>query len=430
MKASTAGVLPGCSRKTKLFVLISGCALMLLSGAGMLRTGVPVQTAAKGATLTFALKYRETGAITTRIEMGKQEVRFRKEPEFGKDDKVVRQALKVGPKPEDFVGFAINFSSGTLYLDLNQNLDLTDDPQGVYKTNNSGVITGRLASEQGTGAVVYRSGQTRTGAILFAMFRGVRLHLNKNGMDRSYLLEPFSYLGSGSANVAIRSSYASEIDLHGRRWLFEVQDNLDGQLNAADKFLVTPVAGNREPKAIPYRPMPVSKNLFLDGRQYRLDFAFGAASGNAPLTVNLTEQAPSLAGLALEGVFIRRLVLEGGESLVVLDNPPPNVSVPADSYRIQGVYLQHAPGQPSFVSTPATPRFAVTTSAPARLKVGAPFVSSVVATRRGSVLQMQYVLKGAAGEEYSFVNPDKGNPPRFTIYKGDQKLADGDFKFG
>lgn len=430
MKATSARVRPGRLRKIENSIVFTGFFLILMSGSGLFWPSFRAQTATKGATLSVALKYLETGAIATRIEMGRQDVRFRKEPEFGKNDKVVRQALKIGSNPGDFVGFAVNFTSGTLYLDLNQNLDLTDDPQGIYKSNNARVLSGGSASSRGVNIVVYGSGNTQTRSALVAMFRGVRLNLSKNGIDRSYMLEPFYYLGTDSPYIGIRSLYASEIDLHGRRWLFQVQDNLDGQLDASDRFLITAVAGKSEPKPISYRPMPVPKNLFLDGRQYRLDFAFGPASGNAPLTVTLTEHASPLTQFTLEGQFVRRLVLEGEEHLVVLDAPGQTVSLPADNYRIQGVYLQQAPGKPTFVGAPATPRFAATADAPYRLKVGAPFVGSVVATRKGNVLQMQYVLKGAAGEEYSIVNPDRGNPPKFVIYKGDQKVADGSFQFG
>ena len=65
-------------------------------------------------------------------------MKFRKEPDFGKD-KVVRSALRIGPGKNDFMGFAVNLTRRSLYLDLNQNLDLTDDPDGIRREREGGI---------------------------------------------------------------------------------------------------------------------------------------------------------------------------------------------------------------------------------------------------------------------------------------------------
>jgi hypothetical protein len=334
-------------------------------------------------------------------------VRFRKEPDFGKNDKILRQALKVGPDANDYVGFAVNLTRGALYLDLNQNLDLTDDPRSVYRAEKVGTLSPPIA-----------------------YFRGVRLTLNKDGAARSYLLEPFYYLGEGMNAIYVRSSFGNEIELQGRKWQFQVVDNLDGQWSAQDSFLLTPIPRNAEPKAIAYRPMPVAKNLFVGGHHYQLGFAFGASAGDPPLAVTFTESSPPMAELTLDAQFVRRLVLQGDGRLVIVDSPSHTLSLPADKYRIQGVYLQAAPDKPVLASTPVTSSFALAAGAPSRLNVGAPLVSSVAAERKGSTLLLRYILKGAAGEEYVVMNPDKSNPPKFVIYKGDREIAKDSFKYG
>ncbi|MBZ5500299.1 MAG: hypothetical protein LAP85_28225 [Acidobacteriia bacterium] len=406
MDAITAKVRLGRLRKLHISILLPSCLLVLIAGLGSLRVPAPAQTAAKAATFSFTLKYLETSGLITKIDPGQQEVKFRKEPNFGTDDKIVRRALKVGPNPGDFVGFAVNLTSHTLYLDLNQNLDLTDDPRGVYRSENM------------------RS------SILLSFFKGVRLSFSSGGVNRSYLLEPFYFLGENSSYIGIRSSYAGEVELQGQKWQFQVQDNLDGQLDAQDKFLFTPVAREGEPKGIPYSPMPVPKNLFLEGHEYQLGFAFKAASGDSPLTVTFAQITSPMAELTLDGQFVRRLLLQGDRRLVILDSPSHTIPLPADNYRIRGLYLQPAPDKPALASSSETSPFVVTTGAPYRLRVGAPFVSYVTADRNGNMLRLRYILTGAAGEQYAVINPDRGNPPKFVIYKGDQVVATGSFQYG
>ena len=137
-----------------------------------------------------------------------------------------------------------------------------------------------------------------------------------------------------------------------------------------------------------------------------------------------------MAELALEGRSIHWLILQGDTRLVILDSPSQTIPLPADNYRIQGICLQPAPDKPVLIGTLGSSRFAAAPGTPYRLKVGAPFVSSVAASRKGNVLQLQYLLKGAAGEEYAIINPDRRNLPRFVIYKGDRQVASDSFKFG
>jgi hypothetical protein len=410
MNATTGKDRRGRLRQNHLSVVIPSrlLVLILIIGIGLFQASVWAQTTTKGATLSFPLKYVERGPISTKIDLGRQEVKFRKEPNFGEGDKIVRQALKIGSNRDDFIGFAVNLTSRTLYLDLNQNLDLTDDPQGVYQSENIRGPSG-----------------------LFAYFRGVRLNFRKGGIDRSYLLEPFYFLGENLNYIGIRSCYEGEIELHGQKWQFQVQDNLDGQFDAQDKFLITPVFRSGEPKGIPYRPMPVPKNLFVGGHQYQLGFAFGEAAGRSPVTVTFLETSSPMGEMALDGQFVRRLVLQGDARLVIVDSRDHTIPLPADNYRIEGVYLQPAADKPALASSSSeTSRIAVTAGTLCRLKVGPPFVSSVAADRKGSALQLRYILRGAAGEEYSVINPDRRNPPKFIIYKGEQQVANGSFQYG
>ena len=64
------------------------------------------------------------------------------------------------------------------------------------------------------------------------------------------------------------------------------------------------------------------------------------------------------------------------------------------------------------------------------LKAGGPLNNTVTASRQGQDLVLNYHLAGAGGETYQLAKQDTSKPPAFAIYKGDKKIASGDFEFG
>jgi len=61
-------------------------------------------------------------------------VSFEKEPDFG-GRKVAKGLIPTGSEEKDYIGYACDLKKGKLYLDLNRNRDLTDDPNGVFVTS-------------------------------------------------------------------------------------------------------------------------------------------------------------------------------------------------------------------------------------------------------------------------------------------------------
>jgi hypothetical protein len=170
--------------------------------------------------------------------------------------------------------------------------------------------------------------------------------------------------------------------------------------------------------------------LFLDGCQYRLGFDFVPEPDAASLAARLTEMNVPLGELRIEGQFIRRLVLQG-ESLVLLDSPGPAVMIPEGQYQVRTISVQSGTGSPLFESQPLQlPKFPVYRGSAARLKIGGPLQSSVVAASAGSMLDMRYVLKGAGGEEYGVNSSSARERPGFRILRGGRELAAGKFEFG
>ncbi len=359
-------------------------------------------TADTGATFSFSLKYTETdSSLSANVPTpGNQEFRFRKEPDFGKD-RILRRALKTGPKPEDYMGFVLDITNRTLYIDLNQNLDLTDDTKGVIK---------------GEGTRDY------------SYFRSIRLNLRNDGVDRNYLVDVY-YYGQNTPYISVRSTYQGEIELYGQKWRVELQDNLDGTIDRQDQISIMPAASGPEDSRKPpvFHGMQPANSIFLGGRLYQVAFKFGSGS---TATADFRETSCTLGELALDAQSVRRLVLEG-KALAIVDSPGPQVFLPVDNYRVRAVYLQAAPGQPDLTcNISKLPGVAIASGTRYHLKLGGPLQSAVTVTARGRMLLLNYQLTGAGGESYTVNNPDRGKPPRFAIHKGDRQIATGNFEFG
>ena len=89
---------------------------------------------------TFNLEYVEDGfRLGVAADVLTDTQRFEKEPDLG-ERAIVRGRLLTGTGEDSWTGFAWDRSKGTLYLDLNRNRDLTDDPEGVFQSAGIGGI--------------------------------------------------------------------------------------------------------------------------------------------------------------------------------------------------------------------------------------------------------------------------------------------------
>ena len=116
-------------------------ALVMLGLLGLAMASVmPVRAQETGATnaqfgpvVTAHLDYQEVSYSFANwgARVGSKDPTFKKEPTLS-GSKVVRGTLQLGANPSEEMGFAWDRNAGKLYLDLNRNLDLTDDPVSVY----------------------------------------------------------------------------------------------------------------------------------------------------------------------------------------------------------------------------------------------------------------------------------------------------------
>jgi hypothetical protein len=372
--------------------------LLLLCATPAFPAGQSNAAPAQSFTLDFV---PSSPSLLLNLELGREEVRFRKEPEFGRG-KVLRRAFSFGAGG-GFLGFAVDLAKGVLYLDLNQNLDLTDDTGGVLQKASGGSPS-------------------------FMLFRPGRIDLAGHAPPRSYSFSEVYFVDGRAGYALLRSAYSGKISLHGREWVLSIQDNLDGVIDGRDQFTLAPASGGESPG---YDAMHVPNKLFLDGRLYRIHAAFSASSGVTQMSAEFVEIPASMGELVLEGSSLERLVLEG-DGLAVLDSPAPPVLVPAGEYKVGAAYVKPPAGDLLLASREpsSVPRICVSGGASTPLKIGAPLGSSVDLASDGDWLRVNYILRGRGGEAYTPVNPDKKNPPKVSIYQGERLRGAGNFSFG
>jgi hypothetical protein len=344
-----------------------------------------------------------------------QSAPFKKEPGFGLR-KVLRGTLNFGNSRDQFIPFAWDQTSGKLYLDLNRNQDLTDDPGGVLSCSEP----------------VWRSPSYQT-------FTNVHLAFKTPNGTHPVLanLHLYNYR-QPNASVGSRSFWSGKISLQGQDWQVGIIENVSGKLGSAEDgfLLLRPWAARHEsfdPQNGSLDGFHFCRNLFFGQQAYHLDYAYIQEAGVPKYKIDLEERRADLGELKLTGNFIKRIILPGAKFTVVLDQPAPVVKVPVGSYGQCQVQLKQggagAYREPArFSGSPTEKVTQVNAANPAVLKVGGPLTNSVAVNRHGRSLNLSYQLLGAGGEAYQLLGARR--QPEFAAYRADKKIASGKFEFG
>jgi hypothetical protein len=361
------------------------------------------------------LEYQETdqGVINRGVSLTMQTSPFKKEP-AGVSGRIVRGVLNFGDEASQAIPFLWQRDAGKLYLDLNRNRDLTDDPSGVF--------VARLA-----------------GPVYYQTFTNVHLPFNTSSGKCRVLADITLYeFGSGPyCNLAVRSFWQGKLTLRGRDWQTGIVQNVVDQPGSFEvgRLLLRPWEERKRPFNTDDGSLacvPFSRKLFVDGHAFKLDCIARPQNGEARPALQFTEQSVPLGALNITGQFIHRLVLTGGPYLVILDEPAGVVKIPAGSYLQPDIQLEQNGVEALCKASQQQVggRITVDDKTTAVLHAGGPLTNSVVASRHGQDLRLDYRLAGAGGETYQPVRKDVSKPPQFAIYKGAKKLASGTFEFG
>ncbi|MBI4865140.1 MAG: hypothetical protein HY815_33505 [Candidatus Riflebacteria bacterium] len=344
-----------------------------------------------------------------------KEVVFRKEPPFAGQD-VVRRALETGPDRTGYVGFAWDVLGQKLYLDLNRNLDLTDDPKGVLRN--------------------------KSGSPVFQKFPSVPIESTKDEVPVTHRvdLELGRFTTELYCTMTIRSGWRGEIELAGERWQLGIVDDLDRRSSRSDRLILTPpeAAKQTSPEAARMHrkrrlELPLLDSLHLNGYGYDVRLAFRSGPEGSSVAATFTETRPALGRLEVTGQSIGRIVLQRTEPIrsgaVIIDSPKRFSPVPLGFYDYSSVDLEGGETTGWFVAR--TGPITILADAPRVFGHGAPLQNLVTVEREGSTLALSYKLQGVGGETYQLeAGPGEDSRPGLTIRHEGRQLVSDHFEYG
>jgi len=368
--------------------------------------------AAAGDEHTFELKWRQDGTgDTVQMPLDRKEP-FEKEPDFA-DREILRGVLRCfGPANDEYgVNFAWDKDERKLYVDMNRDGDLTNDPNGVLES-------------QDTSRGQYQQHGFPEFPLVFSTDKGIfRYRLSANMWDYPWQKE---------ASFRIRSGYAGTIQLHGVWWNFDVDDKLRGQIRSDSNLSVHQDKGDSTNFI---SSLSVPKSLFLDGRCYDLAFEFRKSdSGYPALWCELTEKTVSTGKLRIESKWVNQLVLGDNAILILPESVEGVVTAPSGDFTVKQCNLKYDK-EKSAVSPDRLNEIKVAVSETGEnvLRIGGPLNHQVKIRRTGRVLKFDYELVGAGGEKYdarAIAGYVGDNKPSVAIYKGDMQVGSGSFEYG
>jgi hypothetical protein len=369
---------------------------------------------AAGPAATAYLDYRDVSFYCSQLNLrvSRRSAPFRKEPTLSRNN-VTRGMLQLGGGASNEMAFAWDRNAGKLYLDLNRNLDLTDDPAGVFLK-----VVGSWPS-------YYQS------------FTNVHLPLRTPAGECETLMVLIFYgYGGLRCSATIQSFWQGKVTLQGVEWQMGLLPRgLEPPRAWEDgTLLLRPWSRHNESFSTyddSLEAFPFSRELFVGNHAYQLQCA-DEVQGNAPkVRVQFTEQQPRLGELKITGDSVRRVTLEGGDYMVVIDRPAPVVKVPVGNYKRFKVCLKKGDVEAHLDARAqaAAGRISINAGTPAVLTAGGPLTNSVSISRQGRTLMLNYQLVGAAGG-YQVSDPYRVHPPEFTVYQGDKKIGSGKFQYG
>ena len=358
------------------------------------------------------------------VNLAGKEVDFRKVPDWG-NSKIVTGALPSGRRSKDFLCFAWDIDNHTLYLDLNRNLDLTDDLAGVYQ------------SIEGTGSKYQRfSNISFETAHIPVQFPHTPVRIPYN-IDITFR----KTRSKANCTVTVRSGWQGDIELDGKKMRLTVKDNLDGIIKTGDRLFMVPCDYNEQYSAEPtiYNRFIVPRSLSFGEHEYKLAYDFGHDEEKSRLKVTFTDSPHPAGKLRINGRNIKRLILKEssvkGSSMVILDSPASEVQIPAGTYNYQIVILDGGNPFGIFYST-FTNKLTVSDKETAILQTGTPLANTVRVNRSGPILHLDYILSGSGGEKYlRLISRDnylanEETQPVFSIYCNGENIVSGSFRYG
>ena len=366
--------------------------------------------------ITIPLEYRETESdlIHLGISIEPRADPYSNEPPLSGHD-ILRGTLNIGSAADGFQ-FIWDRGAGQLYLDLNRNGNLSDDPDG------------RASCSDGARSDNYQQ------------FENLRLELPLDGVSRRMRCNVSLYdFGRFGGSVALRSYWSGKALLAGREFELGVVPLAYGRYQQRDHpeeiMLLRPWTAVGTAFSVgdgSLDTFPCGTNFFYQGQAYGVQRQL---SSENPLQIVLVPQAPELGEIRFTAQYIRRALLAEGPWTVVIDEPAGSIAVPQTTYGMQMVHVGKEDAEARLTQAwtgrgGAQRPLIVKADAPVFVTAGGPLTNSVSIQRRGQSLVLNYQLIGAGGELYRPQIQSSGEAPQFAIYSGEKLLESGSFEFG
>jgi hypothetical protein len=387
------------------------------AGNALRAADFPLQIAPSPVTIPAPLGYQETtyGIANWSVPVRTVSTPFKGEP-ASLSGKVVRGFLDFGPESSNTIAFIWQPDSRKLLLDPNRFSNPTNNLSERFVT----------ISAPFSDSVNYQN------------FTNVHFSLSSAHGKYDLLtdINIWQYGAKPNFNLEVRSFWQGKVTLQGNDWQAGLVPNLSNEGVSFENghLLLRPWKKQNEAfnasgsglDIFPYTP-----KLFVAGAAYLLDSFSGPQTNEFKPLLQFTEQSVALGNVQITGKYIQRLILPGGTYLVVLDHPAGLVAAPVGSYRQPNVSLEQN-GAKAVCHTPwaSGKTVLVASNTTFVLTAGGPLTNSVVATRNGPDLVMNYKLIGVGGLVYQLAGQDRTHPPEYAVYKDDKKITSGTFEFG
>ena len=391
-------------------VILAGFGLGISAQFSSFAAPAEPAAASPGVTFTADLNYQETDEVLVSRAVGVklQTAPFPKEPALPGQN-VIRGSLLWGPRPEQAMCFIWDKGRGRLFLDLNRNRDLTDNPNGRFAS------ASRNDSQSFTNVHLVLPAATGN--------RALRLQLDFSSYQG----------GSVGVSVGLCSYWQARLSLHGKEWQFGLVENLpDGTGPVSPQYLLLRPWAERQ-RAFYLTSSSAdfcnfTKGVFFDNHAYELDCRYVLGHESPKYMITFKEQAPPLAELKVTGADLHRLILTAKPALtVILDEPTGTMKLPAGKYSLDEIWLRK--GETEMLRLNAG-KVVADEQRPANLVAGGPLTNSVEGKPQGDALWLRYQLLGADRGVYQFPRPDRQHPPEFAVFQGTNRLATGKFQYG
>ena len=353
---------------------------------------------------TFTLEYRTDGKTAGfSLPLGESEVRFKKEPSYaGKD--VVRSVLYVSPERKEFIGFACDSEGSTLYLDLNRNLDLTDDPEGVISSTSEG--WGHF-------------------------FASCSIPIEQEGRRREMLVDLTIY-GDQWGRYEVKSSWESEsVSIDDQTFRVSIVDDGDGVITAQDILYLEPIEEFQEEGAEGISvELKAPTTLVLNGVPVALTYAL--SSDGKTLALSVEPSSAPLVEVEMKGNGVERIVMQDEALAAVYLGPSTILQIPPGNYN-GDVWVRMGEGKASSLWNAGNVSLHVRGgSGRESWLVGGPIVSKLTCSIPGNRLQFDQKTVGVGDEKYTpdVISGGSISQPKLRIKKAGEVIHVGEFEYG